>query len=168
VNRLYDESVHVVLNIYCTYVFGAGRHGMRSMENLGAYNPSNEESPTKDGMPSPEARSSTTTVLYGWANKSQVRRRNRIMCLMSQVRLLTRAPTTKTAATTMSARVVRNGKGLLVFVTSYPWYLCLCVFCRLIVFAVSQAEGVKCWAGRGGRDKYRRKAQAGVIYQKRG
>jgi hypothetical protein len=39
------------------------------MENLGAYNPSNEESPTKDGMPSPEARSSTTTVLYGWANK---------------------------------------------------------------------------------------------------
>jgi hypothetical protein len=100
--------------------------------------------------------------------KSQVRRRNRIMCLMSQVRLLTRAPTTKTAATTMSARVVRIGKGLLVFVTSYPWYLCLCVFCRLIVFAVSQAEGVKCWAGRGGRDKYRRKAQAGVIYQKRG
>jgi hypothetical protein len=53
VNRLYDEPVHVVHNIYCTYVFGAGRHGMRSMENLGAYNPSNEESPTIDGMPSP-------------------------------------------------------------------------------------------------------------------
>jgi hypothetical protein len=39
------------------------------MENLGAYNPSNEESPTKDGMSSPKPRSSATTVLYGWANK---------------------------------------------------------------------------------------------------